>query len=69
MVMGQVFAAINHRLGEEYTSIALPNQAAKERQEIIPLHITYGLLIISFVLHIILGCSEMQDTSMKNFQA
>ncbi len=31
MVMGQVFAAINHRLTEEYMSIELPSQAAKER--------------------------------------
>jgi vacuolar protein sorting-associated protein 54 len=29
--MTQVFAAINHRLSEEYTTIELPNQEAKER--------------------------------------
>ncbi|KAF8643808.1 hypothetical protein AX16_008826 [Volvariella volvacea WC 439] len=30
-VMTQVFAAINHRLSEEYGKIELPNQAAKDR--------------------------------------
>ncbi|KAI0797556.1 Vps54-like protein-domain-containing protein [Abortiporus biennis] len=30
-VMTQVFAAINHRLSEEYTSIELPSQEAKDR--------------------------------------
>ncbi|CAL1705267.1 unnamed protein product [Somion occarium] len=30
-VMSQVFAAINHRLSEEYTKIELPSQEAKER--------------------------------------
>ncbi|KAG8743896.1 hypothetical protein FRC10_011186 [Ceratobasidium sp. 414] len=31
LIMSQVFAAINHRLSEEYTKIDLPNQAAKDR--------------------------------------
>ncbi|KAG9127531.1 hypothetical protein FRC07_012684 [Ceratobasidium sp. 392] len=31
LIMSQVFAAINHRLSEEYTKIELPNQAAKDR--------------------------------------
>ncbi|KAF8334202.1 Vps54-like protein-domain-containing protein [Cantharellus anzutake] len=31
MIMGQVFAAINHRLSEEYSNIELPSQDAKER--------------------------------------
>ena len=30
-VMTQVFAAINHRLSEEYTKIELPSLDAKER--------------------------------------
>jgi vacuolar protein sorting-associated protein 54 len=30
-VMTQVFAAINHRLTEEYTNIDLPTSEAKER--------------------------------------
>lgn len=29
--MTQVFAAINHRLSEEYTKIDLPSQEAKDR--------------------------------------
>ena len=29
--MTQVFAAINHRLSEEYAAIDLPSQEAKER--------------------------------------
>ncbi|KAG8717274.1 hypothetical protein FRC09_014523 [Ceratobasidium sp. 395] len=31
LIMSQVFAAINHRLSEEYTKIDLPSQAAKDR--------------------------------------
>ncbi|KAG9102162.1 hypothetical protein FS749_014941 [Ceratobasidium sp. UAMH 11750] len=31
LIMSQVFAAINHRLSEEYTKIELPSQAAKDR--------------------------------------
>ncbi|QRV99918.1 vacuolar protein sorting-associated protein 54 [Ceratobasidium sp. AG-Ba] len=31
LIMSQVFAAINHRLSEEYTKIDLPNQPAKDR--------------------------------------
>lgn len=30
-IMSQVFAAINHRLSEEYAKIELPSQEAKER--------------------------------------
>ena len=29
--MTQVFAAMNHRLSEEYATIELPNQEAKDR--------------------------------------
>lgn len=32
-VMTQVFAAINHRLSEEYAGIDLPSLEAKERYE------------------------------------
>ena len=32
-VMTQVFAAINHRLSEEYATIELPSMEAKERYE------------------------------------
>lgn len=31
MVMTQVFAAINHRLSEEFTKIDLPHDHAKQR--------------------------------------
>lgn len=30
-IMSQVFAAINHRLSEEYEKIELPSQEAKDR--------------------------------------
>jgi hypothetical protein len=30
--MAQVFAAINHRLSEEYAQVELPNEEVKERR-------------------------------------
>ena len=35
-IMSQVFAAINHRLSDEYAKIELPSQEAKERYAVLP---------------------------------
>jgi len=61
-VMTQVFAAINHRLSEKYTTIELPNQEAKER--LIPLMKNFQA-DVDQIIH--LGCLETPSICTRSF--
>ena len=64
--MTQVFAAINHRLSEEYGAIYLPDQEAKTRC----VFFFHGSRIDSMLFltkyHSYQGCLRMQSTYSKN---
>jgi hypothetical protein len=61
-VMTQVFAAINHRLSEEYGAIYLPDQEAKTRFVSHSFKNRFILFDYSYQ-----GCLRMQSTCSKNF--